>query len=79
MNNVETELESIKMRLGNVEDKVNKIDEIETKVKTIEEKVSKIDAIEEKVSKFDALEFNLKTLMSHFNLEYKNDIGKSPQ
>ena len=64
MNNVETELGSIKMRLSNVENEVKKIEGIEAKVKTIEEKVAKIDDIE----------FNLKTLMSHFNLEYK----KSP-
>lgn len=65
MNNVETELGSIKMRLSNVENEVKKIEGIEAKVKTIEEKVAKIDDIE----------FNLKTLMSHFNLEYK----KGPQ
>ena len=86
MNNVETELGSIKMRLSNVEEEVKKIDVIEGEVKTIGGKViiieekekaieERVKKIEEKVGKIDDIEFNLKTLMSHFNLEYK----KSPQ
>ena len=74
------------MRLSNVEEKVKKIDVIGGEVKTIGGKIvtieekekaieEKVKKIEEKVGKIDDIEFNLKTLMSHFNLEYK----KSPQ
>ena len=59
MNNVETELRSINMRLNKVE--------------------KKIERIEGKVDRINNIESNLKILMSHFNLEYKEDISKNPK
>ena len=66
-------LRNLNKRMNNVETELRSINMRLNKVE------KKIDKIEGKVDRIDNIESNLKILMSHFNLEYKEDIRKNPQ
>ena len=64
--NLNKRMNNVEKELGSINMRLNKVEK-------------KIERIEGKVDRIDNIESNLKILMSHFNLEYKEDISKNPQ
>ena len=63
-------LRNLNKRMNNVEKELGSIN---IRLNKGEKKIERIEG------KVDNIESNLKILMSHFNLEYKEDIRKNPQ
>ena len=66
LRNLNKRMNNVEKELGSINMRLNKVEK-------------KIERIEGKVDRIDNIESNLKILMSHFNLEYKEDISKNPQ